>query len=143
MKANRVTSENITSLNDNEIFVFGSNLQGEHVGGAAYFAFKSFGAVMGQGEGLQGRSYAIPSCVRVEVNGCRHTKPFESATDMTEYVERFSKFASKHKELHFLVTKIGCGIAGLPIDEVAKVFEVCVPLENVSLPIEFWQFYQS
>ncbi len=55
------TPENITELRDNEIFAFGSNLRGSHGGGAARLAYERFGAVLGQGVGLQGRSYAIPT----------------------------------------------------------------------------------
>ena len=55
------TPDRITSLNPNEIFVFGSNLQGRHLGGAARIAQLYFGAVWGQGVGLQGQSYAIPT----------------------------------------------------------------------------------
>ena len=142
MNTNRVTPELISSLKENEIFVFGSNVQGDHVGGAARYALINFGAIMGQGEGLQGKSYAIPSCVRIEVKDCRYTKPFDSAAEMTEYVKRFIEFAKEHVELHFYVTKIGCGIAGMSIADVAKVFEGCAALDNVSLPIEFWSYYQ-
>lgn len=139
---NRITPEQISVLSDNEIFVFGSNVQGEHVGGAAKFAVEKFGAVMGQGEGLQGKTYAIPSCIRLtsEKNE-RYTRPFGSANEMLPYVDRFIEFAKQHQDLHFLVTKIGCGIAAMPIESVADVFKGCVALENVSLPIEFWECY--
>ena len=57
----KYTPEFIDELESNEIFVFGSNLAGMHGGGAARFAYKRFGAVWGQGVGLQGQSYAIPT----------------------------------------------------------------------------------
>lgn len=60
---------------------------------------------------------------------------------MKPYVDRFIEFAREHKELHFLVTKVGCGIAALPIREVAELFKGCVELDNVSLPLEFWDCY--
>jgi hypothetical protein len=141
-KENRITPEQISTLQDNEIFVFGSNLQGEHVGGAALFALSQFGAIEGQGEGLQGHSYAIPSCVRLTKDRIiRFTRPFAKASEMKPYIDRFIEFAKQHGELHFLVTKIGCGIAGMPINEVAELFKGCVELDNVSLPIEFWSYY--
>ena len=141
-KENRITPEQISTLQDNEIFVFGSNLQGEHVGGAALFAALKFGAENGKGEGLQGHSYAIPSCVRLTKDRIiRFTRPFAKASEMKPYIDRFIEFAKQHGELHFLVTKIGCGIAGMDVKEVADAFRGCIDLENVSLPIEFWEHY--
>ena len=57
----KYTPENITSLGEDEVFVFGSNLAGRHCGGAARVARERFGAIMGQGVGMQGQSYAIPT----------------------------------------------------------------------------------
>ncbi len=122
---NRVTPEPIYDLNEGEIFVFGSNPQGFHSGGAAKLATERFGAVWGQGEGLQGRSYAIPS-------SC----PFEQ---MAAAVHNFTIFAEQHPELRFLVTRVGCGIAGHNAYDVAPLFRNCIYLENVSLPAEFWK----
>ena len=121
----RVTPENIEHLEPNEIFVFGSNVNGFHGGGAAALAMHKFGAVWGQGEGLQGHSYAIPT--------------MEGMNNMQAAVKRFIDFASKHPELRFLVTKIGCGSAGYDVSEVAPLFTDCVQLENVALPAEFWK----
>ena len=122
---NRVTPNQIEDLRDGEIFVFGSNPQGFHSGGAASVAMARFGAVWGQGEGLQGKSYAIPT-----------TCPLEQ---MAEAVQRFTAFAEQHPELRFLVTRVGCGIAGHNINDVAQLFKNCVRLENVALPVEFWK----
>lgn len=122
---NRVTPIHINSLQEGEIFVFGSNPQGFHSGGAAHVARERFGAQWGQGEGLQGKSYAIPT-----------TCPLEQ---MAEAVQRFAAFADQHPELRFLVTRVGCGIAGHNINDVAPLFRCCVRLENVSLPAEFWK----
>ena len=61
MGETRYTPENITELKPGEIFVFGSNLSGMHGGGAALVAYRKFGAVWGQGVGLQGKSYGIPT----------------------------------------------------------------------------------
>jgi len=124
----RITPEFIKKLSDNEIFVFGSNLAGRHDGGAARIAREDFGAIYGQGVGLQGQSYAIPTMQ----GGIETIKP---------YVDEFIEFAQSHRELKFLVTKIGCGIAGFSVSEIAPLFRKCTEIENVCLPIEFWERY--
>ena len=120
----KFTPEHITTLRDNEIFVFGSNLAGMHGGGAARVARQRFGAVLGVGVGLQGQSYAIPTMQ----GGVETIRP---------YVDEFIAFAKEHPELHFLVTRIGCGIAGFRDSEIAPLFAAALPLENVSLPRSF------
>ncbi len=94
----KYVSGTIKELREDEVFVFGSNLEGYHGGGAAYIAFKNFGAVWGQGTGLQGQSYAIPTMQ----GGVETIKP---------YVDEFIAFAEEHTELYFYVTRIGCGMA--------------------------------
>ena len=121
----RVTPDYIDSLRPEEIFVFGSNVNGFHAGGAAATAMHRFGAVWGQGEGLQGQSYAIPT--------------MEGMQSMTAAVQRFTEFAAEHPKMLFLVTRIGCGIAGYTAQEVAPLFVGCIKLENVSLPADFWR----
>ena len=123
---NRITPEFIKSLKRNEIFVFGSNLHGMHGGGAARIAVEKFGAIMGQGIGLQGQSYAIPT-----MQGGPNT--------ILPYVEEFITFAKQHPELTFLVTKIGCGIAGFTPREIAPLFAGAVDVENIHLPMDFWK----
>lgn len=119
-----VAPANIKKLGENEIFVFGSNLQGLHGGGAARMAREHFGAVMGRGVGLQGQSYAIPT--------------MQGGVDTIQpYVNEFIEFAKAHPELHFLVTRIGCGIAGFSDEEMAPLFTEALGLSNVSLPKEF------
>jgi len=118
------TPEFITQLKADEVFVFGSNLAGMHGGGAAYVAFKKFGAVMGCGVGLRGQSYAIPTMQ----GGVETIKP---------YVDDFITFALAHPELFFYVTRIGCGIAGFRDKEIAPLFAKAVGLENVCLPKSF------
>ena len=120
----RITPERITRLASNEVFVFGSNEQGLHYGGAAKVAVDYFGAVMGQGVGLQGKSYAIPS--------------MSGLASMGEYVKQFCEFAKAHPKMRFLVTPIGCGIAGLQPNEVAPLFVDCKDMENITLPESFW-----
>ena len=104
-----ITPEYITELAKDEIFVFGSNLAGHHAGGAARIAHRKFGAISGQGVGLQGQSYAIPTMQ----GGVETIKP---------YVDDFILFTKEHKELIFLVTRIGCGIAGFKDEEIAPLF---------------------
>lgn len=120
----RVAPEQISHLEENEIFVFGSNAAGHHCGGAAKRALHKFGAVWGKGQGLQGQSYAIPT-----------TGGFEK---MAHAIQRFTLFAEAHPELRFLVTRIGCGHAGYSASQVAPLFKDCVHLENVALPSDFW-----
>ena len=122
---NRITPDFIKSLENNEIFVFGSNLQGMHGGGAARIAVERFGAIMGQGVGLQGQSYAIPT-----MQGGPNT--------ILPYVEEFIAFAKQHPEMTFLVTRIGCGIAGFRPAEIAPLFAGAVDVENIHLPQDFW-----
>lgn len=109
MNTKRISSSYITRLAPSEVFVFGSNLQGMHGGGATRMANKHFGAVWGQGVGLYGQSYAIPTMH----GGVEAIKP---------YVDEFILFAKRHGELDFLVTEIGCGIAGFSVQEMAPLF---------------------
>lgn len=118
------TPERITSLQPGEIFVFGSNLGGYHGGGAASVAYRKFGARWGCGVGLQGRSYAIPT-----MHG--------GADDIKPYVDEFVEFARQHTELKFYVTRIGCGIAGLPVAQIAPLFRNALGMPNVVLPRDF------
>ena len=123
--SDRVTPNRIDHLDEGEIFVFGSNPQGFHSAGAAAAAMRNFGAVWGQSEGLQGRSYAI-------ISSC----PLEQ---LAQSVQRFTLFAREHPEMRFLVTAVGCGIAGHNAREVAPMFRDCIHLENVALPSSFWK----
>lgn len=118
------TPDYITELRPDEVFVFGSNLAGRHGGGAAWIAYRQFGAIMGQGVGQQGQSYAIPTMQ----GGVVTIKP---------YVDDFIAFAKAHPELFFYVTRIGCGIAGFDDTEIAPLFTGAISLENVCLPESF------
>ena len=118
------TPDYITKLKADEVFVFGSNLAGMHGGGAAYIAFRQFGAMMGCGVGLRGQSYAIPTMQ----GGVETIKP---------YVDDFIAFAREHPELFFYVTRIGCGIAGFRDKEIAPLFAEAIGLDNVCLPETF------
>ncbi|MDE6573730.1 MAG: hypothetical protein K2L84_00200 [Muribaculaceae bacterium] len=118
------TPENIVSLGEDEVFVFGSNLAGIHAGGAARVAYERFGAVMGQGVGMQGQSYAIPTMQ----GGVETIKP---------YVDDFIALAREWDQTTFYVTRIGCGIAGFTDAEIAPLFAEAMDLYNVRLPESF------
>ena len=120
----RVTPNFISKLSDNEVFVFGSNLDGMHAGGAARIAYDSFGAIWGQGVGFQGKSYAIPTMH----GGVDTIKP---------YVDDFIAFAKNNHTYKFLVTRIGCGIAGFADEEIAPLFKEALRVENIFLPLSF------
>ena len=121
MSYKRTTPDRITDLKPNESFVFGSNLQGMHGGGAAYIAYRKFGAIWGQGIGLQGHSYGIPTMQ----GGVDTIRP---------YVDEFIQFAKQHPELIFLVTRIGCGIAGFTDSQIAPLFASAHDVANIVLP---------
>lgn len=124
-KANkRITPDFITELSMCEIFVFGSNLEGKHMGGAARIAYEKFGAIWGQGVGLQGKSYAIPT-----MHG--------PVSSIKPYVDEFLEFARLHPLNRFLITRIGCGIAGFKDTEIAPLFVDALNIPNVSLPKEW------
>lgn len=129
-KSKRITPEFITTLQPDEIFVFGSNLRGIHAGGAAHIAYQRFGAEMGNGVGIQGQSYAIPTMQ----GGVETIQP---------YVDEFIAYASQHPEKRFLVTPIGCGIAGFEEEDIAPLFESAVNVENISLPESFWDILDN
>lgn len=127
----RITPENITELRGNEIFVFGSNEAGIHGAGAAKLAYKKWGAKLDCGFGTTSyRTFAIP------------TKNWQIQTlelDIIQnYVNRFIAYAKLNPLCIFLVTEIGCGLAGYTPEEIAPLFREAVNLENVYLPQRFW-----
>lgn len=123
----RVTPSWIEEMDENEIFVFGSNTRGIHDGGASFTAVQYFGAIVGQAEGIQGRSYAIPT------DG-------PTLTEIEIAVKRFIAFAKAHPNLTFLVTEIGCGTAGYYPMEIAPFFVDAMRVPNIYLPKIFWKF---
>ena len=126
----RITPNHITELKPNEIFVFGSNLQGYHGGGAARLAMNQWGAVWGQGTGLQGQTYAIPTMQ----GGIGTIRP---------YIDQFIKFAQNDPERTFLVTEIGCGVAGFRPADIAPLFKNAINIPNIWLPQRFWEILQK
>ncbi|WP_235940657.1 A1S_2505 family phage non-structural protein [Paramicrobacterium fandaimingii] len=117
----------IESLKPGEIFVFGSNASGAHGAGAARTAYEKFSAVWGQGSGLQGQSYGIDTMSGIEVIA-------QEAAD-------FTVFAREHPELTFLLTPVGCGIAGYAAADVAPFFADAP--RNVVLPDEFLEVIRA
>lgn len=121
----RITPNRITELKPDEIFVFGSNLEGAHGGGAALLAWREWGAIWGQGSGLQGQTYGIPTM---------HGGP----EAIRPYVNEFIRFARQHSDTIFLVTEIGCGIAGFKPAQIAPLFKEAAEIPNIYLPQRFW-----
>lgn len=121
----RTTPEHISRLGLSEVFVFGSNGAGRHAGGAARYALEHFGAVMGNGHGPQGKCYAIDT--------------MSGPDAMQRDVQAFAEYARQHPDKVFLVTPVGCGIAGLRPADVAPYFACCKDMANVTLPEEFWK----
>ena len=112
---------------DDVVFVFGSNLAGRHGKGAALYARQHYGAVYGQGDGLQGRSYAVPT-----KDASIRTLPLD---DIAQHVSRFLAFADANPRLRFQVTAIGCGLAGYTPAQIAPLFRGAPG--NCTLPEEF------
>jgi hypothetical protein len=120
-------------VNDEAIFVFGSNLSGRHGKGAALHAREHYGAMSGKGVGLQGRSYAIPT----KDHGLR-ALPLDQ---IAHYVKKFIEFATEHSEMTFQVTRVGCGMAGYSDKQVAPLF-ASAP-KNCRLPEEWQPFLRT
>ena len=124
------TPEFVESLKDGQVFVFGSNLIGNHSGGASLVAMQRFGAVWGQAEGPQGQCYAIPVDIRGEAVE-------KVSAYMKRHIDKFLAYAKAHPELFFLVIRVGCGNAGFDDEFVAPFFKEAIKMENVSLPKSF------
>lgn len=124
----RVSPQNIQELQEKEIFVFGSNLAGIHGAGAAKQALQ-WGAKHGDGIGLRGQTYAIPTK--------NHNIETLSLSEIQVFVNSFLESARERQDLTFLVTEIGCGLAGYSPQDIAPLFKEAVKLENVYLPKSF------
>ena len=128
MYARKFTPDFITHLEPNQVFVFGSNEAGIHGAGAAKAALR-FGARFGRGYGMWGNTYAIPT-----KDGNIRTLPLH---DVENNVNDFIDFAQVHPENEFLVTPVGCGLAGYDPEDIAPLFKNALPLENIILPESF------
>lgn len=115
----------IEKLESNQVFVFGSNLEGNHAGGAAAQAFKDFGAKWGVGKGISGQSYAIDT--------------MSGQDEFENNLEDFIKYAKKHPKKQFLLTKVGCGIAGYTERRVKEMLDIAAyrtsNFESSKLPV--------
>ena len=128
----RITPDDITKLEENQIFVFASNLSGIHGKGAALVARK-WGAIFYQSSGLQGQTWAIPT-------KDASIKSTLTISEIKPFVDDFIEFAKENKDLTFLVTEIGCGLVGLTSEQIAPLFKEVVNIENIHLPRRFWKY---
>lgn len=119
----------ITKLKKNQVFVFGSNLKGIHGKGAALDAYKKFGATWGRCHGLDGNTYGIPT-------KDENFQPL-SIERIRKYVDNFIEDATNYPEMEFLVTEIGCGLAGYTPRDIAPLFEKAKNIKNIILPENF------
>lgn len=125
----RIAPNYIHTLKPNEVFVFGSNIEGNHVGGAAAYAVANFRAIMGQAEGIQGQTYAIPTVGN-------------SLKDIEQAILRFTEYAVMHPNLKFMLTEIGCGIAGYTPEQIAPLFRHAYEFGNVYVPKSFFPYVE-
>jgi hypothetical protein len=125
----RVTRGRVDRLEEGEVFVFGSNEAGRHGKGAAKTA-QRWGAKDGVGEGMSGRTYAIPTKnSKIRTLG---------QTSIGKYVDAFLRTARERPDLTFLVTEVGCGLAGYSAEDIAPMFADASSMPNVHLPQSFW-----
>ncbi len=129
----KYTPENITELKKNQVFCYGANTAGRHGLGAAKLALK-WGAKYRE-YGFDGQTYGIPT-----KDSNIETLPLE---EINYHVQIFIHFAEQVKKLEFLVTKIGMGLAGLKLEDIAPLFQTCILKENIILPKEFHDFYNN
>ena len=132
----KFTPDFVVDLGQNEVFVFGSNLNGVHTGGASMMALKNFGANWGQAEGPQGQSYAIPTDIRGEAVD-------NVSAYLKRHIDKFIDYAKAHQGKTFLVTKVGCGNAGFDVEFMAQFFKETLEMKNVRLPREFVEIYNT
>lgn len=128
---NRTTPSNVTKLEPDQIFVFGSNLAGIHGAGAAFYARHNFGACPGEGVGLTGDCYAFPTKDRNI-----QTLPIDKIAYRTNGLE---KAVTRNPDKTFLITAVGCGLAGYTVNDIAPLFRKLSTYQNVWLPAEFWE----
>lgn len=126
---NRFTPDCVERLSKCEVFVFGSNLEGMHMGGAARVAYEKFGAEWGVGEGATGQCYAIPT-----MHG--------GLEDIRPYAKKFVAYAKAHPMNRFLLTRVGCGIAGFKDSDMAQLFEDVLDIPNIAYPRQ-WLPYMT
>ena len=129
--ADRVTPAKVKRLAPNEVFVFGSNDQGRHDGGAAWVAVQKFGAQIGVAEGMQGQSYAIPT-----------VGDYIGPHEIAHAFQRFVAYAQAHPDKIFLLTAIGCGHGGYEPEFISQYLEAGINVPNIHYPLVFWQAFE-
>ena len=122
----------VKSLPEDTIFVFGSNLAGQHAGGAARTAQQHFGALKGVGRGWSGQSFAIPT-----MNEHLQQMPL---SQIQHYVDDFKIYTKNHPKQKYFLTSIGCGVAGYTVEEIAPMFKGIS--HNVIFPVSFRAFVE-
>ena len=127
----RIATDLIRKLGKNEVFVFGSNEQGSHNGGAALKAVQRFGAQVGVPEGPQGQCYAIPT-----------VGPHIGPEEIRAAFRRFVDYAKAHPDKTFLVISLGCGHGGYTAETMAPLLADGVPVRNIKFPFDFWQEFE-
>lgn len=122
-------NKEITALGDGQYFVFGSNLAGKHIGGAALTAKNKFGAIEGKGEGIQGQSYAFPTL----------DESLEQRThaELNESVRKLYSIAKSMPDKTFFLTKVGCGLAGYEEEYIKSLFKNAP--QNIILPKDWYE----
>lgn len=127
VEESRIAPDFIDRLGNADVFVFGSNIHGQHHGGASLYALEHFGAINGQAEGMQGRSYAIPT----------EGNTFE---ELKQAIERFNDYVVTHPHVRFMLSAIGCGAAGYSVEQIAPLFRQAYSFGNVYVPESFLEY---
>jgi len=125
----KITSENTQTLKSNEVFVFGSNLAGQHLGGAALLAKEKFGAELGVGEGMTGQCYALPT-----KDENIETLPI---AEIHKAIEQLRETVGNNRDNFFIITAVDYGLAGYEAKDIAPMFENFINFKNISLPQSF------
>jgi len=130
VEESRIAPDFIDKLANADVFVFGSNIHGQHHGGASLYALEHFGAINGQAEGMQGRSYAIPT----------EGNTFE---ELKQAIERFNDYVVTHPHVRFMLSAIGCGSAGYSVEQIAPLFYQAYSFGNVYVPKQFLPYMST
>ena len=129
LSEDRISPDEVHQLNDDEIYVFGSNINGLHDSGDSLYALEHFGAINGQAEGIQGQSYAIPTIGN-------------SFDDLKAAIERFNEYVVLHPEKKFILSTIGCTTSKYTVKEMAQIFQQAYSFGNVFIPREFLNYLE-
>ena len=130
VEESRIAPDFIDRLGNADVFVFGSNIHGQHHEGASLYALEHFGAINGQAEGMQGRCYAIPT----------EGNTFE---ELEQAIERFNDYVVTHPHVRFMLSAIGCGAAGYSVEQIAPLFRQAYSFGNVYVPEHFLKYVKQ